>query len=848
MFNPTHSPSPFTGNDTQDRNRPQLSYSTSQPSSHGSPFSLSSLAGSTSTHHPHGSSPWASTTPTGQLPTSLSEPFLQSRSHYQSGYLMTMSQNNVRTIVIRRGTSSLKQFPQISPQSSQRQDELPVVQTKAKLNQALTRGSTSEFGKDPMFESSRQRQTMDEDAPPIASVNDIVNATYTESPPTYNRRVRTIFEWVSSSNTFLPRSSQAASPTSEPIYVVVFGYPPDKYSVAVEYFKQIGDTTDPEPNTEIMNCFRIGYKQPTDAMWAVRKNGEIINGSWMVGVRWANPSQADTLMGQSVSRNVIATPHSPDLQNQSGGTPESMAVDESHSPASGFGHRQSQSHPSATSVGTPIRLAPSASAFRRPGSGRSHDGAPQSQITTPHAMMNGTPGVTGQSPSKGMLGQVSDLIFGWYTAKELSVESVGRSSASDVRGRECVTSNCSLPALFHLLSSVPNMSQRRTSAKGLPKEANPGEKSDDKSNGDATPKAHPKQKVASGVVDRAFVVATSLLDYSFIVTLVLGGCCSNVWAYEALLRMEPRIGSALTFCQMLFITLQQLPSHLSWTPLPRLKPRQVPLSRWLLQVIVFATGSLLNNWVYAFHVPLTVQIVFRSAGLAVSMLFGRLLLKKQYSFRQVLAVTLVSSGVILATLSRPSPKAASASPLSGENVSQYALGIAMLTASLFFTGILGILQEQTYQKYGPCWREGVFYTHALSLPAFLFLIPQVKYGLNSLSEASNGDIPLPYLILAGNLLSQLVCVSGVNQLTSRISSVSTQVVLTTRKAISLVFSVWWFGSGWNIQLGMGASMVFIGSLWYTRINAVVQTLSEGATPYSSPTIQTPSKFTPGKRV
>ncbi|KAA1470342.1 UAA transporter [Dentipellis sp. KUC8613] len=340
------------------------------------------------------------------------------------------------------------------------------------------------------------------------------------------------------------------------------------------------------------------------------------------------------------------------------------------------------------------------------------------------------------------------------------------------------------------------------------------------------------------------------MDFSFVVTCVLGGCCSNVWAYEALLRTEPRIGSALTFCQMLFIALQQLPSHLSWTPLPRLKPRQVPLSRWLLQVVVFATGSLLNNLVYAFHVPLTVQIVFRSAGLAISMLFGRLLLRKHYSFCQLLAVALVSLGVIIATLSRPLPNASSPSmsPFSGENATQYALGIAMLTASLFLTGILGILQEQTYQKYGPCWREGIFYTHALSLPAFLFLVPQVKYGLNSLSEASNGDVSSRPYLLVGNLLSQLVCVSGVNQLTSRVSSVSTQVVLTTRKAISLVFSVWWFGSGWNVQLGLGASMVFIGSLWYTRINAVVETLSKGTTPHSSPMLQTPSKLTPGKRV
>jgi hypothetical protein len=75
--------------------------------------------------------------------------------------------------------------------------------------------------------------------------------------------------------------------TAEPLYVIVFGYPPDKYSVAVEYFKQHGETTDPDPNTEISNCFKIGFKNPVEAMWAVRKNGEVVGGSWMVGVKWA---------------------------------------------------------------------------------------------------------------------------------------------------------------------------------------------------------------------------------------------------------------------------------------------------------------------------------------------------------------------------------------------------------------------------------------------------------------------------------------------------------------------------------------------------------------------------------
>jgi UDP-xylose/UDP-N-acetylglucosamine transporter B4 len=40
----------------------------------------------------------------------------------------------------------------------------------------------------------------------------------------------------------------------------------------------------------------------------------------------------------------------------------------------------------------------------------------------------------------------------------------------------------------------------------------------------------------------------------------------------------------------------------------------VPVRRWILQVLVQTTGSLLNNWAFAFHVPLSIQIVFRSAG------------------------------------------------------------------------------------------------------------------------------------------------------------------------------------------------------------------------------------------
>lgn len=307
-------------------------------------------------------------------------------------------------------------------------------------------------------------------------------------------------------------------------------------------------------------------------------------------------------------------------------------------------------------------------------------------------------------------------------------------------------------------------------------------------------------------------VAGALLDYSLPLLLVFGGCCSNVWAYEELLRADSSAGPALTFSQMLFIAAQQLPSFVTWdTSLPRLKPRQVPISQWLLLVTTFASGTLLNNIVFAFNVPLTIQIIFRSAGLGVSMFLGRIFMGRRYTLQQITAVAVVSSGVVIATLSRPRANP-SALPIPAADASRYATGIVILLTSLVCTGAHGVLQERTYSTYGPHWREGVFYMHMLSLPLFAFMPSHVRRGFVGLSSRGTGR---SYTMLALNLLSQLVCVSGVNQLSSRVSAVSTQVVLTARKAISLCFSVWWFGGGWNGQFACGAFMVFVGSFWYS---------------------------------
>ncbi|CAK5283415.1 unnamed protein product [Mycena citricolor] len=350
-----------------------------------------SVAGMASTSqlgqsHNHGQNlnTWGGANPGGSLSNSFTDALAQPRSHYQPGYLMSASQSNN------------------APAGSQRQDEPPVVPTKAKMNHVFSRGPASDFGMDSMFQSTRQRQALpDEDAPPMSSINDIPNEIYADTTTSsFQPRLSALNPTFARGLRSRPTPALQSS-TADLLYIIVFGYPPDKFTLTVDYFKNLGDATEADKHLEIVNCFKLGYYDPADAVRALRKNGEVISGTWMVGVKWADVTQAEAMLAQAVTRRM-----SPD--------PNAMAVDtpsrnDNSSPSYGGGGANS---PPAPMVGTPIRLAPASSAFRR-------TGAPSAPIATApstpvaHASTAGPAPYANASPTKGVLGQVSDMIFGW---------------------------------------------------------------------------------------------------------------------------------------------------------------------------------------------------------------------------------------------------------------------------------------------------------------------------------------------------------------------------------------------------------------------------------------------------
>ncbi|KAG2130996.1 UAA transporter [Suillus bovinus] len=359
----------------------------------------------------------------------------------------------------------------------------------------------------------------------------------------------------------------------------------------------------------------------------------------------------------------------------------------------------------------------------------------------------------------------------------------------------------------------------------------------------------------------------TLSDWITTLSLVFGGCCSNAITLEHITSRYPNAGVLITFFQFLIVSLYGLPKQFTFndhsepkhvasgtvsaptTPrrrwIPRLKNRKVPLLPYFVQVVLFFVLSTLNNAAFAYHIPMTVHIVFRSGGMIINMMLGWIFTKKRYTVRQVTSVVVVTAGIIMTTLSASKPKSRAAE-VDIPDVSLYAMGISILGLALVLSGFLGLIQDWVYARYvAPAeakassdpagqslWQEHMFYLHSLALPLFYFSKDNISTELTRMGSSPPIFLSLPqsgpltpyeagfvvpsiFIYLLFNTCTQLVCVVGVNRLTGRVSSLTVTLILTVRKAISLLLSIAVYGGQGNTEMWVGAGLVFIGTIGYS---------------------------------
>ncbi|KAK9460194.1 UAA transporter [Lipomyces oligophaga] len=316
-------------------------------------------------------------------------------------------------------------------------------------------------------------------------------------------------------------------------------------------------------------------------------------------------------------------------------------------------------------------------------------------------------------------------------------------------------------------------------------------------------------------------------QWTLILSLIFGGCCSNVFTLEAIVNEHPQAGDLITLVQFLFVASEGYLHFFSVSNPPLfLQPPHVPYRRYAIIVTLFFLVSFLNNLVWRYHISVPVHIIFRSGGTLLSLVVGYIN-GKHYSANQITSVFILTIGVISATLFDAQNKSVTADEDSSIT-KEFTFGISILFIAQALSAVMSQFTENTYRKYGSHWRENLFYMHFLTLPLFIPVRGSISREFKFLLDSKLIQIipPLPglykglylpqqlfYLILNG--ATQYLCVRGVNNLAGNATALTVTIVLNVRKCASLLLSIYIFGNQLALGTVLGAALVFAGAAWYS---------------------------------
>ncbi|KAK0654365.1 UDP-N-acetylglucosamine transporter yea4 [Lasiodiplodia hormozganensis] len=324
-----------------------------------------------------------------------------------------------------------------------------------------------------------------------------------------------------------------------------------------------------------------------------------------------------------------------------------------------------------------------------------------------------------------------------------------------------------------------------------------------------------------------------------ITALIFGGCCSNVYALEAIVKREPDSGLLITLGQFILVCLAAFPSQFDPSQPFFLKKSPVPFRKWFMSASMFFAVNMLNNWAFAFRISVPVHIILRSFGSVTTMGAGWLR-GKRYSPLQVFSVAMLTVGVIISAWADATSKGKSMST-AGINFTDasFEAGLVILLIAQLLSAYMGVYVQEIYEQHGKHWDENLFYSHLISIPMFLplqsILMSQYTRLASSpplyLPSSVSSSLPLPaqkilatvpesVFMLLLNSTTQLLCITGVNLLSAKSSAVTVTIVLNIRKLVSFLISIWLFGNKMSNQMMFGAFVVFgAGGLygWETTV-------------------------------
>lgn len=307
-------------------------------------------------------------------------------------------------------------------------------------------------------------------------------------------------------------------------------------------------------------------------------------------------------------------------------------------------------------------------------------------------------------------------------------------------------------------------------------------------------------------------------------------CFINMVFMEQLLRILPNSANFIALVQhvttitICLIKLRGLPFGLLNSPPP------VIAVHHYFPLVLLNLGSILSNSASLNQgIPIPLNMIFKSSSLIANLFLGVLFLHHRPPPGKYCAAVVITLGLILCTYEdyrvrraveeQAEVVMAEKMDTPGHATGSQPLGIAFLSLSLLLSAGIGIYQESLVRRFGKYSDEALLYVHLLSLPlfclvAFSDLLHHWTIFTACLFDPCSPTLPnyLTLILLLCTVASQFGCISCVYRLATECTSFTVSLVVTNRKFLSLMFSIYYFGNVFTVKHYLGSGMVFAGTL------------------------------------
>mmetsp|Transcript_3852 Transcript_3852/g.4435 ORF Transcript_3852/g.4435 Transcript_3852/m.4435 type:complete len:391 (+) Transcript_3852:392-1564(+) len=175
-----------------------------------------------------------------------------------------------------------------------------------------------------------------------------------------------------------------------------------------------------------------------------------------------------------------------------------------------------------------------------------------------------------------------------------------------------------------------------------------------------------------------------------------------------------------------------------------------------------------------------------------------------------------------------------------ESINSWLIGIVLMIVGVTLQALLGHFQEYIYETRGRHCMELKFYSHILSLPFFATLeLETLTSTLSTFTQSATiqeefasvtpfpfstlkpfaffSEVPFLWILVIANIVCQYCCISGIFKLGSVSGTLTCTLVVTCRKFLSLLLSVWYFNNTFTTYHWLGSYLVFGGVLLYSGV-------------------------------